>query len=297
MNTTSHSVSIISIDRGTLYPDEPEEWQRQIEQNDQNLTRRVSEEMIKQEAEFAEHRRTCGAVRGQIGVLIADHEKSINVFALLSERIAERMGPEDRPVAGGSSVTIPPINVRKVAFDIPTTVSSWVDWAQVLIERGALKAVPPDVEDLLELNSAALKERETSEKSPQKVFLVRAMRNYKSAIERLQKDSSTLPSGWQPVWDAEKTLLAYSGDRPASRRWMEEESFRVALANKAYVYDALIRLRGGMTETYDRFEMAYYLSQMIWCARKLGHPFADEIETLANTYLRGLSENRALAAN
>jgi hypothetical protein len=222
--------------------------------------------------------------------------RSIRVLTDESKEVAGRLGADTSDATSGSVLAIPPLHQRKITFELPENVGSWMALSGVLVQKGALKPIPRSVEDLVGLDATALARREASATSANQKFFLRALRNYKRELESLEKEAAALPGGWEPAWDAEKRLVRQSKDRPAPRRWMERDSFREALINKAYVYDVLIRMRGGTTDTYDRFEMAHYLSEMIWCAQKLGHPFGDEIQKMVNGYVEGLQERRALTA-
>ena len=265
-----------------------------IAQSDPELYEKTLAEMRMQESEFPAYYRLCALVLDETRTLQAKQTKTISVFSAESRDVAAALGANEDELIGGSTLKIPPLHKRRIDFDIPENVNSWMALSELLIRKNLLKPVPPEVERLLALDSATLDRRESEAHTEREKFLLRAMRNYKRGLEQLAKETKVLPRQWEPVWDGEKSLIRYSGDRPAPRRWMEKEAFRTALINKAYVYDTLIRMRGGKTDTYDRFEMAHYLSEMIWCARKLGHPFGDEIEQLVNDYILGLKERRAL---
>ena len=253
--------------------------------------------MRDQEKEFPSHRRRCSETCYKIGRLHGKQQHSITIFAARSTKVCTKLGAEKAVASSASAVALPPINRRRIAFDIPPNVDSWMALAQVLIDKGSMKPLHPSVEALIALDPQTLKSHEERRQSPGDVFLTRALRNYLESLTSLKAACGTLQEGWQPVWDSEKALLKHSGERPAPLRWMREDSFREGMINKAYVYDALIRSRGGTTDAYDRFEMSYYLGEMIWAAKKLGHPYGDEIERLANDYLSRLSARAPLAVH
>ena len=290
------SVSALAADFGSRLERTGQDVLRRMADADAENAKETLNGMRAQEQEFPAHRRRCAETCYKIGRLRGKQGESIKVFAARSVKACATLGAEQPPASAASAAAIPPINRRRILFDIPENVDSWMALAQVLMDKGAMKPLHPSVEALMALDSQNLKSREDLRQSPGDVFLIRALRNYLEALDALKAHSGSLPRGWQPAWDAEKALLRHSGERPAPLRWMREDGFKEGIINKAYVYDALIRMRGGSTDAYDRFEMAYYLAEMIWAAQKLGHPYGDEVEKLANDYLSRLSVRAPLAS-
>lgn len=220
--------------------------------------------------------------------------RSLRRLSAISQSQARSLGAAEDYGPTSSTVEILPLHLRQVVLDMPAQANLWMALGRALVEQKAMSPFPASVSMLLNLDAASISDRESKSSGLEDKFLLRALKNYRLALESLAADGREVPDGWKAGWDAERDLLYVGWDRPAPRRWIQSIDFRTALLNKAYVLDAFIRRRGGTTAIYDRIEMAFYLDGMAWCAKKLGRPLSNELEALVNRYGEALSEHMAL---
>ena len=172
--------------------------------------------------------------------------------------------------------------------------TKWSAIALMPARKGIYDGRPPSVRSFLALDARALGEREAAEAQPERVFLMRSVRNYRAALEALQPDVEGCLPQWRPAWNAEKAILMRSDADTILGQAGRRQALREAVANKAYACDVLIRTRGAR-RGYDLVEIAYYLNELTWCCEHLGPPFADALKPLVVDYTRRLDERAPMS--
>jgi hypothetical protein len=167
--------------------------------------------------------------------------------------------------------------------------ASWSKLALLPAERGRACAAPGTVRAGLEGKTEVsqwLASKGAANDPVEDKAVANALANYRSAIGGLKgNEPAGSASGTSFAWNDEKRRLREKGTESGS-------ALQVALVNRAYVLDVLIRRRG--RSSYDLAELGYYVAELKWCAQRLGPPWRRELEPLVASYIRNLDSRSAM---